>query len=84
MTEPLILKTDRDLIGEAKALLDGLVDKMAELQSRGIIVGYSVNNGQDGSPVALQGFAATKQLAQWPTAPAKQEGKVQVAQMPLR
>lgn len=58
-----MIKTDSELVTEARDILVAYVEKSNELLvNRGIVLGFQVNNGNDGKPASLASFDAIKKV----------------------
>lgn len=56
-------KTDAQLAGELRDILQAYCDKGNELRVRGLLANFSIANGGDGNPVAIQSFDVIKKIA---------------------
>ena len=63
-----LIKTDTELASEARALVDALVGKMAEMLSRGLVCQIGMDNGAQSKKVMLTMFKVDKEIAAF-TAP---------------
>lgn len=55
-----LVKTDGELMNEARQITDALIDKMQELRRRDYITAISLDNGFETGSVELHGFSVTK------------------------